>query len=213
MIAQIIHCEQGSPEWYQARLGIPTASEFDSVLAKGQGKMRRTYMMKLLGERLTGEVAQNYTNQHMERGKEMEDEARCLYAFMLNCDPERVGFIRRGDAGCSPDSLVGADGLVEIKTKLPHLQLEALLADKLPPEHVAQVQGQLWVSEREWCDFVSYWPKLPLLAKRVYRDEAYIKNLIAEIDRFNDELETLTQQLVSRGAQRIDKPLTAMVAA
>lgn len=197
---QVFDCEQNSPEWFQARLGIPTASEFDSVLAKGQGKTRRTYMMKLLGERLTGEPMENYTNAHMERGKVMEDEARRLYEFLQDTEIVRVGFIRNGDRGCSPDSLIGDAGMLEIKTKLPHLQLEAIFADRLPPEHQAQVQGQLLVAEREWCEFVSYWPKLPLFVKRVYRDEAYIKTLAAEIDRFNAELAALAEQITQRGA-------------
>lgn len=200
IMIQMFDCEQNSPEWFQARLGIPTASEFDSVLAKGQGKTRRTYMMKLLGERLTGEPMDNYTNAHMERGKIMEDEARRLYEFLQDTEIVRVGFIRNGDRGCSPDSLIGDAGMLEIKTKLPHLQLEAIFADRLPPEHQAQVQGQLLVAEREWCEFVSYWPKLPLFVKRVYRDEAYIKTLAAEIDRFNAELAALAEQITQRGA-------------
>jgi hypothetical protein len=187
--------EQGSPDWHHCRLGIPTASEFKCVLAKGEGKTRRTYMMKLIGERMTGEPAENYTNGHMERGKAMEDEARRAYCVMQNADPIRIGFVRNGNVGCSPDSLIGTDGLLEIKTKLPHLQLEAIFADKLPPEHQAQVQGQMWVAERAFVDFVSYWPRLPLFVKRVYRDEAYIKTLAAEVTRFCDELDTYHEQL------------------
>jgi hypothetical protein len=189
---QIFDCEQGSPEWYACRLGIPTASEFDCILAQGRSggpsKTRRTYMMKLVGEILTGEAAYNYTNDHMERGKEMEAEARDLYTFKTDIEPQQVGFIRNGSVGCSPDSLVGDKGLLEIKTKLAHLQLEVLLDDVLPPEHKAQVQGQLWVAEREFVDFVCYWPRLPLFAKRVYRDEEYIKNLARAVDQFRNEM-------------------------
>lgn len=192
MAPQIFEFEQGTPEWYAARLGIPTASEFDTVLATGRGggesKTRKTYMLKLLGERMTGQPMYSYSNDHMERGKEMEQEARDMYTFLTDLEPQRVGFIRTGNVGCSPDSLVGDVGLLEIKTKLAHLQLEVLLADELPSEHRAQVQGQLWVSGREWVDFVCYWPKLPLFAKRVYRDETYIKRLETEVDRFETEL-------------------------
>jgi hypothetical protein len=200
MSAEIFHCEQNSPEWHICRLGIPTASEFKSILAKGEGKMRKTYLYKLLGERFTGEQAESFTNSHMERGHAMEDEARRLYAFQKDMDPEQIGFIRNGDVGCSPDSVVSKNGLVEIKTKLPHLQLEAFFADKLPSEHQAQVQGQLWVAEREWCDFVSYWPRLPLFVKRIHRDDAYINELRKEVERFLDDLNILTEKLVSRGA-------------
>lgn len=197
MAAEIITCEQGTPEWHTCRLGIATSSEFKSILAKGEGRMRRTYMMKLLGERLTGEPAENYSNGHMDRGKTMEAEARTAYAFLQAEEPEIVGFIRNGNVGCSPDSLIGASGMLEIKTKLPHLQLEALLAGSLPSEHQAQVQGQLWVAEREFVDFVSYWPKLPLFVKRVYRDEIYIKTLAVEVAKFNDELAALESRVLA----------------
>lgn len=192
---EIFNCEQGTAEWKACRLGIPTASRFKDVLAKGEGKTRRRYLLDLMGERLTGECAETFSNAHMERGQVMEDEARALYAFMTDLECDRVGFIRSGDKGCSPDSLIDKDGMVEIKTKLPALQLECIFADKLPSEHVAQVQGALWVAEREWIDFVSYWPRLPLFVKRVYRDEDYIKNLAAEIARFNSEMLELIEKL------------------
>ena len=125
----------------------------------------------------------------------MEQEARDLYAMVRDVDPQQVGFMRRGDAGASPDSLIGHDGLLEIKTKTPHLQIEALLADRLPPEHVAQVQGQLWISCRQWLDFVSYWPGLPLLVVRVERDEAYIASLSQAVADFNGELSQIIEQV------------------
>lgn len=195
MAVEVFNCEQGSPEWVACRLGIPTASEFDSILANGKGgqpsKTRRTYMLKLIGERLTGEQMWSYNNEHMERGKIMEDEARDWYAFASDAEPQRVGFIRNGYKGCSPDSLVGDNGMLEIKTKLAHLQADVLLSKELPSEHRAQVQGQLWVAEREWCDFVSYWPKMPPFRIRVYRDEEYIKHLAKMVDIFSNEMDTL----------------------
>lgn len=187
---EVFDFAQGTEEWAQARLGIPTASQFMAVKAKGDGKTRRTYMMKLIGEIMTGQPSENFTNGHMERGHEMEPDARNLYAFRLDVEPVQVGFIRNGRKGASPDSLVLTNGMCEIKTKLPHLQAEVLLADRLPPEHMAQCQGNLWVAEREWIDFVSYWPKMPLFVKRVYRDEVYIKNLETEVDLFLAEMDT-----------------------
>lgn len=203
MDLQIFDVDQGSPEWFAARAGIPTASEFATVMAKGRGgadsKTRRTYMLKLIGERMTGQPMESYTNGHMERGKVMEAEARDLYAMVRDVEPQRVGFMRRGDAGASPDSLLGADGLLEIKTKLPHLQLEVLLADRLPPEHAAQVQGQLWISGRSWVDFVSYWPGLPLFVTRVQRDETYIATIKAEVEEFNAEMAALLEKIQNYG--------------
>jgi len=187
---EVFDCPQGSPEWFKARLGIPTASEFAAVKAKGEGKTRRTYMMKLIGEILTGECMEGFSNSHMERGKDMEPDARNLYSFRMDVEPVQIGFVRNGRKGASPDSLIGADGMCEIKTKLPHLQAEVLLADKLPPEHLPQCQGNLWVAEREWIDFVSYWPRMPLFVKRVYRDESYISMLAKEVDSFLMEMDT-----------------------
>lgn len=199
MELQIFDCEQGTSEWLACRAGIPTASEFDTVMAKGRGggdsKTRRTYMLKLIGERITGAPMYSYSNDHMERGKEMEQEARDLYSMLSDVEPVRVGFMRRGDAGASPDSLVCDVGLLEIKTKLAHLQLECLLNDELPAEHKAQCQGQLWISGREWVDFVSYWPGLPLFGKRVFRDESYIARLKVEVDAFNEELLELMERV------------------
>lgn len=204
MNLEIFDCEQGTEEWYACRLGIPTASEFDAVMAKGKGggasKTRRTYMLKLIGERMTGEPKYNYSNDHMERGKSMEDEARDLYAMLHDAELRRVGFLRRGESGCSPDSLIGNDGMLEIKTKLAHLQLECLLDDEVPSEHKQQLQGQLWVAEREWVDFESYWPGLPPFIKRVYRDEPYIKGLAAAVDEFVSEMLETIERINRRAA-------------
>lgn len=197
---QILDIEQGTPEWFAARAGVPTASMFATVLAKGEGKTRRTYMMKLAGELLTGEPMENYSNGYMERGKEMEDEARDLYAFRQDVEPQQVGFIRNGAKGCSPDSLIGNDGMVEIKTKAPHLLIEVLLKGEFPPEHKAQCQGQLWVAEREWVDLAVYYRKMPLFIRRATRDEEYIKTLSDAVDRFNDELAATVESIRSYGA-------------
>lgn len=196
---QVFNVEQGTPEWLACRLGIPTASEFQTLLAKGRGggvsKERITYLRKLAGERLTGEPMWTYTNEHMERGKEMEGEARDLYAMVAAVEPAQVGFLRRGDVGCSPDSLIGDDGLLEIKTKLPHLQIAVLEDGVVPPEHMAQLQGQLLVSGRRWVDFVSYWPGLPPFIKRVERDEAHIAAIKVAADEFLTELAALVERI------------------
>lgn len=199
MDLQIIDCDQGSPEWFAARAGIPTASRFATVLASGRGgaesKTRRKYLLQLAGERLTGRPMESYSNGHMERGKEQEAEARELYALVRDATTSPVGFMRRGNAGASPDAMIGSDGLLEIKTKLADLQIEVLLANRLPPEHVAQVQGQLWISCRQWCDFVSYSPGLPLFVTRVPRDDLYIAKLAVEVDAFNAELADIISQV------------------
>lgn len=189
---QIIECEQGTEAWYRARMGLPTASEFKTLLgvtkdAKDK-KTRATYMLKLAGEIITGEPTEGYTNAHMERGKVMEGEARDFYAFMRDIEPQRVGFIVNGAKGCSPDSLIGTSGLLEIKTALPHILGDIILKDAFPPEHKAQCQGALWITEREWIDLCVYWPKMPRFVKRAHRDEAYIADLAKAVDQFNAEL-------------------------
>lgn len=194
--------EQGTPEWFACRAGIPTASKFATVMAKGEGKTRSEYMRKLAGEIVTGEPSEQFSNAHTDRGNAMEDEARETYAFINSAEIKRVGFIRSGNKGASPDSLIGANGGLEIKTALPHIQIDRLQRDRLPPEHKAQVQGNLWVAEREFWDFVSYWPKLPMLQVRVYRDEDFIKAMSDEIDRFNDELAQLVEWLRSYGVEQ-----------
>lgn len=190
---QIVDCEQGTDSWYAARLGIPTASEFHTVMAVGprggKSATRVAYLNKLAGEILTGEPMTSYSNADMERGKLMEDEARDLYTFETGAEPIRVGFIRNGGKGASPDSLIGENGGLEIKSAAAHIQVARLLDGELPSEHKAQVQGSLWVCEREWWDFCSYCPRLPLLRVRVYRDESYIQKIADEVDRFNTELQ------------------------
>lgn len=196
---EIFNLEQGTEEWFRCRMGVPTASNFATVMAKGEGKTRSKYMRQLAGEIITGEPQESFSNAHMERGKAMEDTARQTYAFINGVDLQQVGFIRNGNKGASPDSLIGTSGGLEIKTALPDIQIDRLERDRLPPEHKAQVQGNLWLSERDWWDFVSYWPKLPMLTVRVYRDEDFIKEMSSEIDRFNDELAAMVDRINSYG--------------
>lgn len=204
---EIILCEQNSEEWHRARAGIPTASEFATVLAKGKDGgasiTRAKYARRLAFELYAGEPhPAGYSNAHMERGHALEDEARNVYALMSDVEPEIVGFIREGRAGCSPDSLIGETGGLEIKTALPEIQIERLQRGTLPPEHRAQVQGSLWVTGREWWDFVSYWPKLPPLIVRVHRDDAYIAALAAAVAEFNEEVDMLVGMLRRYGLAR-----------
>jgi hypothetical protein len=201
---EILTCEQNTPEWHLARMGIPTASSFDAILTPGktktEQKTRRTYMLKLAGELLTGVPMEMVMTRDMERGHLLEPEARDLYTLQTGANPERVGFLKRGRIGCSPDSLIGTDGGLEIKTKAPHLLIDVILKDEFPEEHKAQVQGALWITGREWWDLAVYWPGLPLFVKRAYRDEVFIANLACEVDRFNDDLDAIVNQMRERSA-------------
>lgn len=202
MSLEIIDCEQGSSEWFRTRMGMPTASNFKELLVtpsiKGEtfSKGAITYMYKLAGERLINEPMQNMSNAHMQRGHDDEPRARIAYYFETNNVVKQVGFMINNGAGYSPDGIVGDDGNIEIKSKLPHLQIETIIADVAPAEHIAQMQGGLWVSEREWCDFVSYCPRLlkPFI-KRVHRDENLIEKIAERVRIFNEELDALVYKL------------------
>jgi hypothetical protein len=200
MTVEIIDVEQRSPEWFAARTGIPTASCFADVLAKGEGKVRRAYMLKLAGEIVSGEPMENFQSAAMIRGTEQEDEARELYAFLTDEPLTRVGFVRNGNVGCSPDSLVGDRGILEIKSAAAHVLVEKILKGGFPPEHRAQCQGALWVCERDWIDIAIYNPRMTLFTSRAWRDETYIRDLARAVDVFNDELAAIVEQVRRYGA-------------
>lgn len=199
MSVEIIECEQGSEAWYQARMGVPTASRFADVLAKGEGKTRRAYMRQLAAEIITGDIGEQFTTPAMERGKALEAEARSLYAFISDREPRQTGFLRNGRVGWSPDSLLGDDGALEIKTQRADLLIETIFKDEFPSEHKAQCQGGLWVGERDWIDITIYWPRMPTFTKRAYRDDAFIQNLASEVQRFTDDLDQLVDRIRSYG--------------
>lgn len=194
---EICEAEQNSPEWFEFRRGIPSASKFQCLLANSADrKGRRTYMYDLAGEILSGECAESYTNPFMERGKATESEARDWYAFATDADLIRVGAVRSPFLGavCSPDSLIGNDGGLEIKTRMARLQIELLEADQLPNEHKAQVQGAMWILGRPWWDFVSYSRNIKPFKVRVHRDDAYIATLAVAVREFNEELKALVER-------------------
>lgn len=200
MPVEILEMEQRSPEWYEARLGIPTASNFSAILASGRGgapsKTRLTYLRKLAGERITGQQAEDYSNAYMERGRTMEAEARELYGFTVDDEIRQIGFGRNHGAGASPDALVGDAGMLEIKTQAPHLLIGTIEDGRVPSEHTAQVQGNLWVFERDWIDVLIYFSGMPEFRARVSRDDRYIDGTLAPgVRRFIDELEELVERL------------------
>lgn len=202
----ITDIQQGTPEWLALRLGIVTCSELDSLLVNGKGEAgfgagAFTYMNTLIGERITGELANPFTgNRHTERGHELEGTARILYEDREEVKTTQVGIILNHGIGYSPDSLVLEEGLTEIKTKLPKLQVEVILGGEIPKEHIAQCQGGLWVSEREWIDFICYWPGMPLFIKRAYRDEAMIRKLSERVKTFYEILEDRMNQVLGIAA-------------
>ena len=190
--------QQGSPEWYDIRLGKVTASCFGKAKAGGTGTTRKIYMSELLYERENKKTCEGFSNAVMQKGSETEEQARKYYEELNECTVRQVGFVERDeDIGASPDGLVGEDGLLEIKCPLPTTHIIYRADDRLPPTYKPQVQGQLWVCERKWCDFVSYEPTScrPFFCERVYRDEAYIKELHIKIQMFIDEMNQTIEKL------------------
>ncbi|MET3589891.1 hypothetical protein ABID23_000979 [Bartonella silvatica] len=199
----IIDCIQGTEEWKKARNGLMTASLFEMVMAqKKQGQKTSKYhavMMKLAGERITGKTVDEGTTLAMRRGIELEPRARILYRTLTHTEPECVGFVLADDRmkGFSPDAFVGTNGVLEIKTKKPEILIPHFYKNDFPAEHKAQCQGGLWIAEREWVDLMLYWPDMPPLIKRAYRDDVYIRKLEGAINRFNEELEHMVHKIKS----------------
>lgn len=201
-----INIEQGSDEWKMARLGHVTASNMADVMSKGKGSGeaigRYKYKVRLVAERLTQTAAESFSNAAMEWGVEQEQFACIEYESATNQFVDKTGFWLHPEIkflGVSPDRLVGADGLIEVKCPNTTTHLGYLFEGKIPTDYYKQIQCQLWVTGRQWCDFVSYDPRLPkrnqLLIVRTERDESLIKEMEAETLKFLDEVESLIIKL------------------
>ena len=196
----VLDLEQGSEAWHAARLGLPTASNFKKLFTS-TGKPSTTadtYFYELLAERLTGKPSSEFTSEWMVRGTELEPEARATYEFIHDVQVEQIGFVYLDDrrhVGCSPDGLIGDEGLIEIKAPKASTHVKYLLAGKLPSDYVPQVQGQLWITGCKFCDFMSYHPDCDPLIVRVERDEDYIAGLAAEVDKMAKKLDSAFKKL------------------
>lgn len=200
----INNIEQGTDEWLELRLGKVTASRLADVMSKGRGsapsKTRQSYMLQLAAEIMTGQPQDTFINQYMDWGNECEPQARAMYEFENFVDVEQVAFVIASPwFGVSPDGLVGDNGLLEIKCPKTTTQIERFLKGEFPTTYKAQVQGQLLATEREWCDFVSFDPRIngdaQYFCVRVERDEKYIKELQAGINLFTEELQEMLNKL------------------
>lgn len=194
---RIITASQGTDEWRAARLGVPSGSKFSSIMAKGAGATRATYMKAIALERVTGVREALKSTFAMEQGTEREPFARAHYESITGALVEEIGFFMHDTltVGVSPDGLVDDKGMTEYKCPLPQTHQDYMRLDKgeCPSAYRWQVQGQLWIAEREWCDFASYNPDFPdnaqLIVRRVYRDDKAIKELETEVIKFLTEVE------------------------
>jgi len=190
---------QGSDEWRQARCGKVTASRVADVVAKtksGWGASRANYMVELIAERLTGVPAEGFVNSAMQWGTDHEPEARQVYEAHTGNIVTQVGIVnhpRIAMSAASPDGLVGSDGLIEIKCPNTATHIDTLLGWNVPSKYVTQMMWQMACTGRQWCDFVSYDPRMPvhmrLFVQRMPRDSALIVSLQVDVATFIDELD------------------------
>ena len=174
----IVHdVPQGSPEWFERRLALPTASCFHRILTPTlkPATGMKTYAYELIAEALIGEQADSGGGEFMARGTEMEPEAVAWYELHRDVDTQTVGFCTTddGEVGCSPDRLVGDDGLLEIKCPSAKVFVATMMGEN-EHAHRCQVQGQMWVTGREWCDLVIYNPVLPPMVTRHTVDPEWV---------------------------------------
>jgi len=198
--------EQRTDAWFEARIGKVTASRVADVIAKtktGYSATRDNYMAQLVCERLTGQKGETFTNAAMQHGTETEPLARLSYEVAQNVLVDEVGFVPHPSiemAGASPDGLVNDDGLIEIKCPNTATHIETLLSQTVPGKYNTQMQFQMACTGRKWCDFVSFDNRLPaelqLFVKRVPRDDAFIKQIEAEIVQFLAELDDKITKLM-----------------
>jgi putative phage-type endonuclease len=191
--------EQGSPEWKAMRLGRATASRVSDIIARtktGWGASRANYAAELIAERLTGVPADSYVNGSMQWGIDKEADARAAYEFMVDAEVVPASFVPHptiADAGASPDGYVGDDGLVEIKCPNTATHLETLRSQAVPGKYATQMQFQMACTGRQWCDFVSFDPRLPepmqLFVKRIARDAVVIADLEQEVVAFLQDID------------------------
>jgi putative phage-type endonuclease len=197
--------EQLSPEWFAARVGKATASRMADITEKtrsGWGAGRKNYMAELVAERLTGIKAQGYTNAAMQHGIDTEPEARAVYEFVTDCEVVEVGFVDHPTipmTGASPDGLVGDVGMVEIKCPNTATHIETLLTGTVPQKYTLQMLWQMACTNRGWCDFVSYDPRMPesmqLFVKRIEWDAEAVTDLEQNVKDFLNELDETVAKL------------------
>jgi hypothetical protein len=199
---KIIPCSQGSSEWLISRSGIPTASEFDSLVTPRfeprKGQTPESYLATKLAERwLGGPLPAVGSWGDMEQGKIREEDARPWYELEYSVAVKTVGFVTTDDGkvGCSPDGLIGEDGGLEIKCPAPHTHVKYLLANEVPDEYLAQVHGSMFVTGRPWWRFMSFRPKFPALVIQVNRDEAIQERLAEVLGLFTDKLDRAFERL------------------
>lgn len=203
---RVVNVLQGSEAWEKLRCGIPTTSSFDRIITPVKGDLSdawRGYAVELLGEEL-GVIVPAPPTYWQQHGMDTEPYAVAAYEKIKGVQTQVVGFVWPDDHaryGSSPDRLVGDDGLLEVKCPQPEKVIEYHAYGVLPKAYKPQVQGQLLVTGRKWCDFVAYHPDLAPLIIRVERDEPYIEKMSEALDEFCEKLDELREKL--QGIDRV----------
>lgn len=196
--------EQGTPEWLALRRGKATGSRIVDVMAtikSGEAAGRRNYRVQLALERVTGLVAEGFSNKATDHGHEWEPVARAEYELRRR-PVDQVTFVDHdwiAMAGASPDGLVDDDGCIEVKCPNSSTHVETLFTRKIPRDYMFQMQWVMECANRKWCDFVSYDPRMPealrLVIIRVERDEEMLTGIRAEVIKFLTEVDELAAAL------------------
>ena len=188
--------QQNTEEWMQLRSGKFTASMFKDLFSAKTTQAYQKAIYKAVFEKLTGEQPESFSNDYMQRGHELEPVAIEKYEMETFNTVEEPGFFELNEwVGASPDGLVGTDGLIEIKCPAYNTMIDYLLTGKVPSQYKWQVQGQLYVTGRKWCDFMAFHPKLKTLIIRVERDDKMIDELAQQIELCVQEAEDIIKKL------------------
>lgn len=184
---------QGTPEWMDLRLGNPGASNASKILTtRGErSKQAEEYILQLAGELVAGKQEETYKSFHMTNGLDREEEARSVYAMEYEVDIEQVALVYKDDRKmfhASPDGLIGLNSGIEIKCPMLKTHIKYLFDKRLPTDYFSQVQMTLYICEREYWQFLSYYPDLPIFTIKCERDEKYISRLAEELEKFCYEL-------------------------
>ena len=188
---------QGTDEWLEIRRGILTASEMKNILTPtlkiASNDKERQHVYEIAAQRISGFVEPGYDGWNMQRGHEDELYARVIYDSQYGGVKEMGFIVNRSlgfPVGYSPDFLVGDDGLAECKSRVQKYQIQTILSQEVPQEHIIQIQTGLWVSGREWCDYVSYCSGLPMCSIRVYPDPRIIAAIQVAAIEFEGRVQT-----------------------
>jgi putative phage-type endonuclease len=187
---------QNSEEWLELRKGKFTASTFKNLFLSKTTAGYNNEIYRVVYERLTGESPESFSNEYMDRGHELEPFARSAYEMeSFNTILDGGFFELNTYVGCSPDGLVDKDGQVEIKCPKYSTHIKYLLDKKLPSEYLYQVHGQLYVTGREWSDFIAYHPQLKPLVIRIYPDKKIIEEIETELKIAINKVEEIIHKL------------------